>query len=66
MLKCLNSDIRLRLVKQMAVSLPVKDSVLNSSHWTAVFVGRWEDDRITEEVIVDIRDTRMSNREIEL
>lgn len=66
MLKNLDSDIKLRLIRQVAVSLPVEDAVLNTLNWSSGFAGCWQDDRVAEEIVDDIREVRTLNREIEL
>lgn len=66
MLKGLSSDIKLELIAKLSTSLLVKDDASGTSNWTSEFVGRWEDDRMAEEVVEDISGARTSNREIEL
>lgn len=66
MLKNLDSDIELRLMKQVSVSLLAEDDTPDTPNWTSEFAGRWKDDRTADEVIEDIRGARTSNREIEL
>lgn len=65
MLKKLDSDIELGLMKQVSASL-VEDNTLDALNWTSEFAGRWEDNRTADEVVEDIRGARTSNREIEL
>ena len=66
MLKNLDSDIELGLMKQFSASLLVEDNTLDALNWTSEFAGRWDDDRTTDEVVEDIRGARTSNKEIEL
>lgn len=66
MLKKLDSDIELGLMKQFSASLLVEDNTLDALNWTSEFAGRWEDNRTADEVVEDIRGARTSNREIEL
>lgn len=65
MLKKLNSDIELGLMKQVSASL-VEDNTLDALNWTSEFAGRWEDDRTADEVVEDIHGARTLNREIGL
>lgn len=65
MLKKLDSDIELGLMKQVSASL-VEDNTLDALNWTSEFARRWGDDRVTEEIAEDIRGARTSNREFEL
>lgn len=58
MLKGLSSDIKLELIAKLSASLLVKDDVSDTSNWTSEFAGRWEDDRMAEEVVEDIRGAR--------
>ena len=66
MLKNLDSDIELGPMKQFYVSLLAEDDTLDALNWTSEFVGRWGDDRVTEEIAEDIRGARTLNREFEL
>jgi len=65
MLKKLDSDIELGLMKQVSASL-VEDNTLDALNWTSEFAGRWEDDRTADEVVEDIHGARTLNREIGL
>ena len=65
-LKKLDSDIELGSMKQVSASLLVEDDTLDALNWTSEFVGRWGDDRVTEEIAEDIRGARTLNREFEL
>ena len=53
-------------MKQVSASLLVEDDTLDALNWTSEFVGRWGDDRVTEEIAEDIRGARTLNREFEL
>ncbi len=66
MLKKLDSDIKLGSMKQFSAFLLVEDNTLDALNWTSEFAGRWEDNRVTEEIAEDIRGARTSNRKIEL
>ena len=65
MLKDLSSDIKLELIAKLSASLLVRDDAADSSNWTSEFVGRWEDDKTTEEIIEDIRGARTLNRGVD-
>jgi len=67
MLKNLAPDVKLDLISKLSVSLMKKKvAACTESNWTTHFVGRWEDDRSTEQIINDIHKVRTKNREIEL
>ncbi len=68
MLKGLSSDIKLELISRLSASLvtPNEAKVETNVPWTIQLAGRWHDSRSTEDILSDIRESRTSNREIEL
>ena len=64
-LKNLSSDMKLELISRLSKSLLSKDQSIDDN-WASQFVGEWKDSRSAESIIEDIRNSRTSNREIEL
>lgn len=64
-LKNLSSDMKLELISRLSKSLLSKDQSIDDN-WTSQFAGEWKDSRSAESIIEDIRNSRTSNREIEL
>ena len=53
--------MKLELIFRLSKSLLSKDD-----NWASKFAGEWKDSRSAESIIEDIRNSRTSNREIEL
>lgn len=64
-LKNLSSDMKLELISRLSNSLLSKDQSIDDD-WVFQFAGEWKDSRSAESIIEDIRNSRTSNREIEL
>ena len=64
-LKNLSSDMKLELIFRLSKSLLSKDQFIDDN-WASKFAGEWKDSRSAESIIEDIRNSRTSNREIEL
>lgn len=64
-LKNLSSDMKLELISRLSKSLLSKDQFIDDN-WASQFAGEWKDSRSAESIIEDIRNSRTSNREIEL
>ena len=64
-LKNLSSDMKLELISRLSKSLLSKDQSIDDN-WVSQFAGEWKDSRSAESIIEDIRNSRTSNREIEL
>ena len=64
-LKNLSSDMKLELISRLSKSLLSKDQSMDDN-WVSQFAGEWKDSRSAESIIEDIRNSRTSNREIEL
>ena len=64
-LKNLSSDMKLELISRLSKSLLSKDQSIDDN-WRSQFAGEWKDSRSAESIIEDIRNSRTSNREIEL
>ena len=64
-LKNLSSDMKLELISRLSKSLLSKDQSIDDT-WASHFAGEWKDSRSAESIIEDIRNSRTSNREIEL
>lgn len=64
-LKNLSSDMKLELISRLSKSLLSKDQSIDDN-WASQFAGGWKDSRSAESIIEDIRNSRTSNREIEL
>lgn len=64
-LKNLSSDVKLELISRLSKSLLSKEHT-HESNWVSQFAGEWKDSRSAEDIIEDIRNSRTSNREIEL
>ena len=64
-LKNLSSDMKLELISRLSKSLLSKDQSIDDN-WASQFAGEWKDSRSAESIIEDIRNSRTSNREIEL
>ena len=61
-LKDLSDDDKLELISLLSISMLQADN-----DWTSSFVGKWEDDRTTEEILDDIYSARNAHiREITL
>lgn len=68
MLKGLSSDIKLELISRLSASLvkPKELKADTNTNWAFSLAGRWQDSRNAEDIINDIRESRTSNREIDL
>lgn len=66
LLKDLSMDVKLDLIARLSKSLLNKGKTTDESHWISDFAGKWKDNRSAEEIINDIRESRTTNREIEL
>ena len=64
-LKNLSSDMKLELISRLSKSLLSKDQSIEDN-WASQFAGEWKDSRSAESILEDIRNSRTSNREIEL
>ena len=64
-LKNLSSDMKLELISRLSKSLLSKDQSIDDI-CDSQFAGEWKDSRSAESIIEDIRNSRTSNREIEL
>lgn len=61
-LKDLSDDVKLELISLLSMSMLQADN-----DWASSFVGKWEDDRTTEEILDDIYSARNAHlREITL
>ena len=61
-LKDLSDDVKLELISLLSMSMLQVDN-----DWASSFVGKWEDDRTTEEILDDIYSARNAHiREITL
>lgn len=65
-LKNLSSDMKLELISRLSKSLLSKDQSIDDNWAIRQFAGEWKDSRSAESIIEDIRNSRTSNREIEL
>ena len=52
MQKAFSMDIKLNLVSRLPNSVRNKDQVVQDTHWTADFVGKWRDGRSMEEILM--------------
>lgn len=68
MLKDLSSEVKLELISRLSSSLLIKKNTkaLESADWASQFAGKWSDSRSADEIVEDIRNSRSTNREIEL
>ena len=57
--------MKLELIFRLSKSLLSKDQFIDNN-WASKFAGEWKDSRSAESIIEDIRNSRTSNREIEL
>ncbi|WP_455632944.1 hypothetical protein [Parabacteroides sp.] len=57
--------MKLELISRLSKSLLSKDQSIDDN-WVSQFAGEWKDSRSAESIIEDIRNSRTSNREIEL
>lgn len=57
-LKDLSDDVKLELISLLSMSMLQADN-----DWVSAFVGKWEDDRTTEEILDDIYSARNFSRE---
>ena len=64
-LKNLSSDMKLELISRLSKSLLSKDQSIDDNS-ASQFGEEWKDSRSAESIIEDIRNSRTSNREIEL
>lgn len=65
LLKSARDDVKLQLIAYLSNSL-IKKKEIKKVDWANPFAGAWKDDRTTEEIIKDIRNSRTKNKEIEL
>lgn len=63
LLSHLNSDVKLRLIAKLSGSL-VTSSVGEKENWADEFYGAWEDSCSAEEIIENIRGSRVFNKNI--
>ena len=57
--------MKLELIFRLSKSLLSKDQIIDDN-WASKFAGARQDSRSAESIIEDIRNSRTSNREIEL
>ena len=57
--------MKLELIFRLSKSLLSKDQCIDDN-WASKVAGEWKDSRSAESIIEDIRNSRTSNREIEL
>lgn len=61
----LSDNIKLEIISKLSASMLNKANTDENADWVETFYGCWKDDRRTEDIVEDIRNSRVSNRETE-
>ena len=66
LLENLSSEVKLRLIAKLSQSLvkPAAEEEKEKTNWADEFYGAWDDSRTAEEIIDDIKNSRVFNRHI--
>lgn len=60
----LSDNIKLEIINRLSASMLNKTKKEDKADWADTFYGCWTDERSAEEMIEDIRNSRVPNRDI--